>query len=187
MHVLAEERLRRRGFTPLKIIDDAFDFVCLKDDKIYFVKFFNYLKKDDVEKLQKIADTFNISILCFSNDFEHFIKPRWGRYITLKCYRCGKRSKIHLVEGLKCMHCGHEYAYRCWLCGCEFEIKNADYCTACNRFVCPKCGSCGCNEKALLLEWKRARRGDGLKVFSFTRLVILKEAGWLEEDHGGEE
>ena len=155
-----KQDLQQKGFRVFKLTRSFFNFVALKNNSIIFVKVYNPLTEEKIsdKNLQRFADRYGVDVLFYSKDGAlHLFQSKQRRYINLKCYSCGEKSRIYLSEDIVCKHCGKSYSFKCWNCGYEFNVKDAEYCNSCNRFICPQCRSCGCNERALLLEWKKSR------------------------------
>jgi hypothetical protein len=156
----AKQDLQQKGFKILKLTKSFFNYVALKSNSVIFVKVYNPLsnEKFSEKNLQRFADKYGVDVMFISRDgAHHLFQSKTKRYINLKCYSCGEKSRVYLLEDIVCKHCGKSYSFKCWNCGFEFNVKDTEYCNSCNRFICPQCKSCGCNERALLLEWKKSR------------------------------
>jgi hypothetical protein len=166
--------LQQKGFRVFKLSKSSFNFIALKNNSVIFIKVYNPLSNERLSEknLQRFADKYGIDVMFISRDgAQHLFQSKQRRYINLKCYSCGEKSRIYLSEDIVCKHCGKSYSFKCWNCGYEFNVKDAEYCNSCNRFICPQCRSCGCNERALLLEWKKSKA----KTFCAFRKPMYQE------------
>ena len=166
--------LQEKGFKVFKLTKSFFNYLALKNNSIIFVKVYNPLTEEKIsdKNLQRFADRYGVDVLFYSKDGAHHLyQSKQRRYINLKCYSCGEKSRIYLSEDIVCKHCGKSYSFKCWNCGYEFNVKDAEYCNSCNRFICPECKSCGCSERALLLEWKKSKA----KTFRAFRKPMYQE------------
>jgi len=172
------KELQERGYRIFKLTRSYFNYIALKSGSLLLIKVYNPLSNEKVSEknLQKFADRYGIDVIFISkNGSQKLFQSKFRKYLTLKCYECGTRSRIYLTENIKCKSCGKEYVFKCWYCGHEFEVKEAAYCNRCSRFICPKCSSCGCHERNLLLEWKKSKH-----VCSFNVKHLMSHA-WIED------
>ena len=73
-------------------------------------------------------------------------KPRFRTHLNLKCHSCGHRTKVR-TERMVCELCGEGSFWICWKCHHKIDPetdRELTLCTKCRYFVCPDCGSCGC-------------------------------------------
>jgi len=181
-----KKELCDKGYRVFKLTAKSFfNFLAIKSGTIMLVKVQNPLTGEHVSEksLQRFSDKYGIDVFYVAkNGAKTLFQSKYRKYFTLKCYQCGTRSRIYLSESIKCKNCGRDYVFKCWYCGHEFDVKGADYCNYCNRFVCPKCGSCGCNEKELLLEWKKGKHLCSLTMVESkteVKMIIKTKHGWL--------
>jgi len=62
--------------------------------------------------------------------------------LILKCRECGKRFVVTTNKPMVCPECGNDKWY-CHECKRYFEPRML--CLRCRWFICPYCGSCGCD------------------------------------------
>lgn len=58
--------------------------------------------------------------------------------------------------------------HHCWNCGAEIDTETAEECPECHWFICPECGSCGCDYYIEVEDEESYRERKGVYGIDYT-------------------